>query len=200
MILDEFVEIKINARHAKYWREKNYNFPPVGGYCGCNGIQKLTVKVSDLAPHSNQEVRCQCPSCDTVVTKRYSRALKNTKCYKCYSSDKMKGNTLGGASKGKKFPHLSGPNSSRWNPNLTEKRRYWNKVRTLSEQNYEKHIDLINPKRLPRTRCGVPGGYQLDHRKSVSQCFETNVPIEECADITNLQLLPWEDNLSKSHK
>ena len=43
----------------------------------------------------------------------------------------------------------------------------------------------------------VENGYQLDHIVSVRECFDSGISIEMCADITNLQMIPWERNLQK---
>jgi len=80
---------------------------------------------------------------------------------------------------------------------LPEFKKYSGKVRRLSEKNYVMNVDKINPNNYPRTICGVEGGYQLDHIKSLRQCFDENIPIEEAASVGNLQLLPWKENLRK---
>lgn len=75
--------------------------------------------------------------------------------------------------------------------------KYSRRVRMLTEKAYVEHIDIINPKRLPRTICGVEGGYQLDHIRSVRECFDLNISEEECAGVNNLQMLTWQNNLAK---
>jgi len=108
----------------------------------------------------------------------------------------MLGNKLGvGHSKGKSF---KGENHPRWNPNKSEFQRYSNQVRWLSEKEYVSHKAVINPLDLPRTVCGIDGGYQLDHRFSIKKAFELKLPIEEVAKVDNLQFLPWKDNRSKA--
>jgi transposase len=81
--------------------------------------------------------------------------------------------------------------------NTTEYQKYARKARWLTESNYAKYKEVINPDNLPRTLCGVNGGYQLDHILSVRECFDLQIPIEECADLKNLQLISWEENLQK---
>lgn len=75
--------------------------------------------------------------------------------------------------------------------------KYQRKVRWLTEKNYVEHKDIINPYNYPRTLCGVDGGYQLDHIIGIFECFKSNISIEECASIKNLQLIPWRQNLEK---
>lgn len=78
-----------------------------------------------------------------------------------------------------------------------EYKKYCRKVRWLTEIEYSKYTNEINPNNYPRTLCGVDGGYQLDHIKGVSECFYSGVSIEDCASKSNLQMLPWKNNLNK---
>jgi len=81
--------------------------------------------------------------------------------------------------------------------NTSEFKSYARKVRYYSEKNYTKYKETLNPNNFPRTLCGVSGGYQLDHIKSVRECFDDNISIEECSDVNNLQIISWEENLQK---
>lgn len=83
------------------------------------------------------------------------------------------------------------------NYNTKEYDKYSRKVRRLTESNYAKYKEILNPKSYPRTLCGVPGGYQLDHILSVRECFDAGLSIEDCARLENLQMIPWEKNLKK---
>lgn len=83
------------------------------------------------------------------------------------------------------------------NPNLPAYNRYARRVRILSDENYAKHADLLNPENHPRTLCGVEGGWQLDHIKSIKKCYNEGLCPEEAADVRNLQMIPWKDNLDK---
>lgn len=78
-----------------------------------------------------------------------------------------------------------------------EYKKYCRKVRFLTEKEYSKYHDIINPSKLPRTLCGVDGGYQLDHIMGVSDCFYSGVSVEECSSLKNLQLISWKENLNK---
>jgi hypothetical protein len=81
--------------------------------------------------------------------------------------------------------------------NMTEYRKYSGKVRRLTEKNYVKYFMIINPNNYPRTLCGVCGGYQLDHILSVRFCYDNNISEEKCADVGNLQIVEWLQNLNK---
>lgn len=48
------------------------------------------------------------------------------------------------------------------------------------------------PKSTPRI-----GGWQLDHTKSIRECFDQEWTPEEASNINNLQMLPWLVNLLK---
>ena len=76
-------------------------------------------------------------------------------------------------------------------------RKYNNKVRRLTESNYAKYKEVINPNDYPRTLCGVVGGYQVDHIIEVRECFDNGISAEDCASLENLQMIPWETNLKK---
>ena len=82
-------------------------------------------------------------------------------------------------------------------PNTPEYTRYKNKVHKLSNNIYEKNIEELNPHNHQRTLCGIDGGWQLDHKLSVRECFDRGIPPEEASSVNNLQLLPWKTNLLK---
>lgn len=77
-------------------------------------------------------------------------------------------------------------------------KRYAGRVHRLSDKVYNENINLINPNRYPRTKCGVEDGWQLDHIVSVQECFHTGITPEEAANITNLRMLPWKENLARN--
>ena len=76
-------------------------------------------------------------------------------------------------------------------------KRYRNRVTKLSEQTYKENELLLNPNGYKRTRCGIEGGYQLDHKISVRESFDKGVSPEEVSKLENLQILQWKLNLLK---
>jgi hypothetical protein len=82
----------------------------------------------------------------------------------------------------------------------TKYQQYRYLVDKLTEINYVKFYDIINPEHKPRTKCGVEGGYQLDHIYPVYEGFMNNIPPEEIAKLENLKVIPWEENQRKKHK
>jgi hypothetical protein len=85
------------------------------------------------------------------------------------------------------------------NPNIKEYTKYARKVHGLSHKVYEQNKEIINPNNYPRTLCGVDGGYQLDHIAPIKECFNKGISAEEAADLKNLRILPWKDNLMRNY-
>lgn len=92
---------------------------------------------------------------------------------------------------------VRGSKHHRWNPNKSEFKQYRRMVQSLTEKNYRAHRQVINPQGYPRTKCGIEGGYQLDHKTSVREGFEKKIPACELAHINNLQMLSWRENRRK---
>lgn len=96
----------------------------------------------------------------------------------------------------------SGELSPRWREER-HSREYWdyyNKVVWASEKTYAQNKDLINPQDLPRTLCGVEGGYQLDHIVPIDYGWKNKLTVEEMSCKDNLRMLLWQDNRQKSNK
>lgn len=79
----------------------------------------------------------------------------------------------------------------------TEFQRYRRLVDYSTTELYRNFSHIINPNNHPRTRCGILGGYQLDHKVSVKEGFDRKLPIHEIAHINNLQMLSWQENRHK---
>jgi hypothetical protein len=92
---------------------------------------------------------------------------------------------------------VRGSKHHNFNPNRTEFQRYRRLVQRETEKNYRAHVQVINPCEYPRTKNGIRGGYQLDHKISVKEGFDKKIPIHEIAHINNLQMLRWQDNRTK---
>jgi len=72
-------------------------------------------------------------------------------------------------------------------------KRYKLDVRAKSDKNYKENMHIINPDNKTRGKYD----YHLDHIIPISYAFENNMTVEETADVKNLQMLPWRENLSK---
>lgn len=71
-------------------------------------------------------------------------------------------------------------------------------VYNKTRHTYNANIEILNPHGHKRIVAeGGKAGYHLDHIISVSKCFHTGVPAELCAHLTNLRLIPWQENCKK---
>lgn len=79
---------------------------------------------------------------------------------------------------------------------LPEIRKYYQKVRTITNQQPLKGLDNYD-KRGP---AGINGNYQLDHKYSIAEGFRNNIDPEIIGNIINLEMITWEENLLKNEK
>ena len=77
----------------------------------------------------------------------------------------------------------------------TEYENYRRKVWRISNQQYKLHKDKINPENIPRSL-----QYHLDHKYSIQQGWQNQIPAETIGDWTNLQILEAKLNRQKSNK
>ena len=96
--------------------------------------------------------------------------------------------------------YVRGENHPQYNENTPKYQKYRQKVDLLTEKNYVKYKNIINPDNKPRTLCGVDGGYQLDHIYPVYEGFINNISPDEIAKVKNLRVIPWKENLIKKNK
>jgi hypothetical protein len=80
----------------------------------------------------------------------------------------------------------------------TEWQRYEQTVDRLTNQNYKKYKDIINPSNLQRGR--TKGTYQLDHIMSKLDGFSNGIDPESIAHPANLRMMSSTENQSKSSK
>ena len=94
----------------------------------------------------------------------------------------------------------SGTNHFNWKnyskEDIEKSYNYRANVSQLTEQNYKKYKNIINPLNLYRRR----GGYSLDHIYSVMEGFRNNVLPEVISNPNNLQMLREDINIAKSDK
>lgn len=79
-------------------------------------------------------------------------------------------------------------------------KQYKRKVYGLSDEVYTQNMDKLNPSNHVRALAGKIGGYHLDHITPIIECFKMGWTPEQAASLSNLQLLPWKDNLSKGSR
>lgn len=75
--------------------------------------------------------------------------------------------------------------------------KYRNRVSYRTKRNYEVYKEQINPSNLSLGKAGIAGAHHIDHIVSVREGFEKGIPVEDIADPTNLQVIPWLDNIRK---
>jgi hypothetical protein len=91
-------------------------------------------------------------------------------------------------------------NSARWRQTASEWKKYRSEVTKLTRLTYKEHKASINPHNLPFGRAGTDGAYHLDHIVSVRYGFDNGIPPEQLAAVSNLQVIPWLDNVVKRDK
>ncbi len=74
------------------------------------------------------------------------------------------------------------------------KDRYYAEVWRITNQ--QPIQTLVNYDKL-RGRAGVQGAYQLDHVVSISEGFLQGIDPKYIGCLSNLQFIPWEENLKK---
>lgn len=190
MILTEKVDITI-TNQGKYWSSLGYGLHKQG--------TTITVSVKDLPKNSNKKVECLCDECNKVWSQSYQVIMKMKDIHRCYFCNRKYVGTINNSAENarKRAKTYIGPKHPRWNPNKKAFAEYAHKVRRITEETYKQNINLINPDNLPRTLCGVEGGYQLDHKISIKWGFLHSVNPKIIGNISNLQMIPWIENRKK---
>ena len=75
--------------------------------------------------------------------------------------------------------------------------KYRNRVSTRTKKNYELYKEQINPNNLILGKAGINGAHHIDHIVSVREGFEKGISVEKIANASNLQVIPWLDNIRK---
>jgi hypothetical protein len=192
MIISETATVTI-TNQGKYYASLGYGTHKQG--------TKLLVSVKHLLKNSNIRVECKCDECNKVFSRQYQLIMRQ-EIHRCNSCHRKYVGSINGAAeraaiRGKSY---IGSNHPRWNPDKKAFAAYAYKVRRITEENYEKHIQLINPDNLPRTLCGVDCGYQLDHKISIKWAFSNGLNPKIVGSVDNLQMLSWIDNRQKMYK
>lgn len=94
--------------------------------------------------------------------------------------------------------YISGKEHPNWRDDREDFLRYRYEVSKVTERNYREFREEINPHQHKRGLAGEDGAYHLDHIVPVRWCFENNISADIAGSIDNLQMMLWEENLSKS--
>lgn len=161
-----FGNIKLNIKFIKFEFEKE-------GY----------VLLTNQYINSKQKLKYMCPN-GHLAEIVWGGWQQGKRCWKCYCIEASL-NKLG---------------NKHWNwkgyseEDLKEISNYKAHVSQLTEQNYRRYRNVINPKDLPRKR----NKYHLDHIYSIRDGFINNVEPSILAHPTNLRMLLYRDNIVKS--
>lgn len=189
MILDEYVIVKLTAYwSASFWKKR--------GYVDVKNGDFLKININDLPKGSSSYVNYKCDNCGCHKQSRWHNLSNKTKhfCKDCSQIFKIKHmNNV--------HPRIypTGDKHHNWK-NRKINRSFYNyskNVRRITEENYNKYKEKINPNDFKRTKCGIKNGYQLDHRISVKKGFYFGINPKVIGSLDNLQLLPWKENLLK---
>ena len=187
MILSKTVAVEVTKNKMRYWMEKEYNNLHPGTI--------ILVSIEDVPLfYRGVSVNCKCDECGNIKVLNW-RNVSTKKTHICYDCKQKRSCAIMNP---RKYP--IGENHHNWNPNrriCRDFQRYSCKVRKLTEENYTKYKEEINPSNYPRTKCGVQNGYQLDHKVSLKWGFTHGLNPKIVAAKDNLQMLPWKANLLK---
>jgi len=89
----------------------------------------------------------------------------------------------------------NGINHPRYNPDKSLYNKYKSEV--YAHQNMQDLSNLAHINK-PRTLCGVEGGWQLDHIVPLKYGFNNDISPKEMGHISNLEMMPWKENRTKS--
>lgn len=120
------------------------------------------------------------------LTKETSESLRK-------SSEKQKGQIrIGNYPIGEDHPN--------WSYTKSEFKAYKRIVYRITNLTYKHHKDIINPNKYVRGKAGVIDAWHLDHKISIMHGFINNIDPNIIGHVSNLQMLPWRDNIVKSDK
>ena len=103
--------------------------------------------------------------------------------------------------KEERIARLSARNlANRFYTDPTQWMGYKSIVVSMTRKTYLANKHIINPHNHPIGKCGTDGAYQVDHIVSKAIGFKLGIPPELLSHHTNLQMLPWEENLAHKDK
>jgi hypothetical protein len=104
-----------------------------------------------------------------------------------YRRDKSKGVSVG------LIKRYKGISYDKYLELLPEYNKYKREVLYITNKQVIKLLDNYNKRGVS----GKEGAYHLDHKFSINEGFKQGIKPEIIGNITNLEFIPWEDNLSK---
>ena len=151
-------------------------------------LQKKGLKILSRydGRRTNKKIKFQNEKCGHIFKASANNMIySQTSCIVCGAASRINAATA-----------WSKANSQKWRETAEDWLLYKSHVTSITEKNYRKYHKQINPSGHVRALAGVKGAYHLDHIVSVRMCYDNNVPVELCASVDNLQMLPWTDNVT----
>lgn len=194
MIITTTIAVRDTRRNRSYYVDR--------GYKSYN--KQFVVNVKDLPPHSIHLLECKCDVCGKYFKRKYEN-LHGKEIHRCFICEQRnraytRNDAPRRAAVSKYRKSITGELHAMFNPNKEGLKGYTREVRRLTEINYKKYAEKINPHKYRRTLMGIAGGYQLDHIISIKFGYDNHINPNIIADVTNLQVIPWEINRKKSHR
>ena len=156
--------------------------------------------------NSKSEYFRNCPSCDDIIyysskTHLNQSTVKETICDKCSAITYQKGVYKGLTKDQNRQMRATKAGYDSWEQytkHYPMKKAYINKVHKLTRKQ-PLHL-LENYDKLEKNWGvnGTKGAYQIDHIKSIDKCWKDGTTAEQCSDLSNLQIITWEENIRKS--
>lgn len=130
--------------------------------------------------YTKLKYKCLCGNISKITFKHFKN--EGSRCRKCGTNKRRD-----------KFVKLG-----KWTliEDLDNFQKYRRIVVNLSNVNYRRYINEINPKNLLRGR----NKYHLDHKFSTLEGFKNNIPPYIISNCNNLEMLSERDNISKNNK
>lgn len=197
---------KLGCGLKSSFQRKNGNFYCADHNSKCPAVRQ---KISDKNS-ANQKGKTH----SDATKKKMSEARKG-RIFSQETIDKIKKSNKDYWSKNKRIPWNKGKQGLQipWNKGLKKTEsaeilerddpiyrnfgKYRNRVSTRTKKNYDLYKEQINPNNLMLGKAGVDGAHHIDHILSVREGFEKGISVEQIADASNLQVIPWLDNIRK---
>ena len=157
--------------------------------------------------YTKSKWKLECPDCGVI--RYFARkdnlqvALNNnTVCESCSTTKKVRGAALGLKGESLKSMRATKAGFKNWEEykqKYPKKKAYINEVHKLTRKQ-PLHL-LHNYSKLKENTgaMGTEGAYQIDHIKSIDWGWKNGIPAHKIAQLSNIQIIKWEENLQKSN-